>query len=174
MEKILLDLPRNSFLGIKKHLLPEGNDNEQAVFAFAKTKNTNGICSFKIIDWEPIAPRDFFYHTEFYLELSDEKRGQIIKKAHDLKASLVEWHSHPGIFPAAFSSSDLSGLKEFVPHVMWRLNRRPYAAIVVTPRDFDGLAWYNEADPYQIHAIKIGSQLLKPTGETLIRIEKFL
>jgi proteasome lid subunit RPN8/RPN11 len=168
MEQIILELPPPAYKAIIGHLLPGNTWNEQAAFVYAKAENRDAGLIISFIEWEPIYPQDFSYHTEFYLELSDNKRAQIIKHAHDLDASLVEWHSHPLLWPAAFSKSDLLGFKEFVPHVIWRLKGSPYAAVVVTPFDFDALAWTeSNGEPHQITLIRVGSQELNPTGRTL-------
>jgi len=168
MEQIILELPPSVYKAIMVHLLPSDTRKEQAAFVYAKAENGDAGLIFSFIEWEPIYPQDFVCHTEFYLELSDKKRGQIIKQAHDLDASLVEWHSHPSFWPAAFSRSDLLGFKEFVPHVMWRLKDRPYVAVVTTPYDFDALAWIERKDgPCQVTAVRVGSQELSPTGRTL-------
>ena len=76
-----------------------------------------------------------------YFELTDEARIGLIKRAHVLQASLAEFHSHLSPWPAAFSLSDRMGLKETVPHMRWRLKRRPYLAVVVAPSGFDALVW---------------------------------
>jgi hypothetical protein len=168
MEQIILELPPPAYKAIIAHLLPGDTWKEQAAFVYAKAESRDAGLIISFIEWKPIYPQDFAFHTEFYLELSDKKRAQIIKHAHDLDASLVEWHSHPLLWPAAFSKSDLLGFKEFVPHVMWRLKGRLYGAVVVTPFDFDALAWIrNKGEPCQISSISVGSKELNPTGRTL-------
>ncbi len=170
MGQIILELPQPAFKAIIAHLLPGDTQNEQAAFVYAKAEDRETRLEITLIEWEPIYPQDFAYHSELYLELGDKKQGQIIKKAHDLGACLVEWHSHPLFWPAAFSSSDLLGFKEFVPHVMWRLKGRPYAAVVATPFDFDALAWIDgKGRPCQVTALRVGSQELHPTGRSFQR-----
>ena len=55
----------------------------------------------------------FENRSSFHFELSDEIRAKIIKKAHDLDCSIIEFHSHLGYYPACFSSSDWCGFEEF-------------------------------------------------------------
>lgn len=168
MKKIFFEIPPSAYYEIMTHLLPEKTMNEQAAFIYAKTESVNGVLRFNYIDSDLMLSKDFVYHSDFYLELRDEKRAEIIKRAHDLDASLTEWHSHPLFWPATFSKSDLLGFREFVPHVMWRLKGRPYAAVVVTPSDFDALVWSeNPKIPYQLNSLKVGSRNLYPTGLTL-------
>lgn len=96
---------------------------------------------FEHVEWYPVPSDGFLVHTGYHFELTDETSARVIKRAHDLGASLVEFHSHTGPWRAAFSPSDQLGFQEFVPHVWWRLKGKPYLAIVVTQTDFDGLAW---------------------------------
>jgi hypothetical protein len=96
--------------------------------------------------------------------LADKVRAKVIKRAHDLGTSLVEMHSHTGTRPAAFSPSDMTGFAEFVPHVMWRLQGRPYFAIVVARGSFDGLAWLGDANtPQRLDGIAVGESFFTPT-----------
>jgi len=85
--------------------------------------------------------------TSYHIELADVVRARVIKRAHDLGATLIEMHSHLGKWPAQFSPSDIAGFHEWVPHVRWRLKGKPYAALVVTRRGFDGLAWIESEEP---------------------------
>jgi hypothetical protein len=92
----------------------------------------------------------------------------LIKRAHDLGTCLVEFHSHLGHGPAAFSWSDVTGLADFVPHVRWRLKGRPYAAVVVTKNSFDALAWVTPSpDPDSLEGILVGHDLKRPTNRSL-------
>jgi hypothetical protein len=85
-----------------------------------------------------------------------------------MRCSLIEFHSHPAPWPAQFSGSDFHGFDEFVPHVLWRLKGRPYAAVVVAPRGFDALAWVTS--PRQllgVNAVVLGNEKIFPTGLSL-------
>ena len=101
-------------------------------------------------------------HT--HLELNDETRAKVIKRAHDLGASILELHSHLGRRQARLSPSDLAGFRDFVPHVLWRLKHLPYFAVVMTRTGFDGFVWKCGPDaPERLHGIQVGSRLLLPT-----------
>ncbi len=169
MEKIIIEIPSPvDFSNLVNHLLPKGNSCEQAAFLHSRFEEKGDESIFKMIELDLVTPEALAFQSEFHLELGDLKRAQLIKKAHDLNACLTEWHSHPSYYPAAFSISDMCGFEEFVPHVRWRLKQRPYAAIVLAPRDFDALAWIKETDhPCQVDSIRVGSKEFFPTKKTL-------
>ena len=64
--------------------------------------------------------------------------------------------------------SDLLGLSETVPHMWWRLDKRPYAAIVVAPSGFDAMVWLDSpVSPQELDFFAAGSQILRPTNITI-------
>jgi hypothetical protein len=168
-----LYLTPESHSGIWSHLLPGdklGDEDEQVAFAFAKTICDGERCTFHLIDWVAMGPLDFASQSSHHIELTDEARARSIKRAHDLNASLLEFHSHPFQRHAEFSGSDIFGFEEFVPHVWWRLKGKPYLAIVVAPASFDGVAWVSGPnDPVSIQEVTVGEKILRPTGLTLKR-----
>lgn len=166
--KIVLKMQDGLFNDLKGHLLPPNSSREEAAFLFAIPKPENENVVFEVIDMEKLTPDDFSAQLDDYLELADDTRGRLIKKAHQLGASLVEMHSHPGPWPAAFSYADRVGLKETVPHMWWRLPKRPYIAIVVAPSGFDALVWLdNPKIPSKLDGILAGHGLMQPTNHSL-------
>ncbi len=125
--------------------------------------------SFCVRDWQPIDDGTEGAGDDLHVSLSDETRLSIIRWATSQEASLIEAHSHGRRGPAVFSPYDLSGLAEWVPHVRWRLRRRPYAAIVTTVADFDALAWVEDPQvPCQVEGI--AESVFHPaTGRTIRR-----
>ena len=165
MSRILLALPPGTRRAIWRHLLPGPHAEEETAFVYARWTQTDASGTFEFIDWTPVPPLGFLSRSECHLELSDEARSSAIKRAHDLGASLVEFHSHTRSWPARFSPSDLAGFGEFVPHVWWRLKGRPYLAVVVSRSGFDGLAWTTgPRTPQRLTGILDGGELLRPTG----------
>lgn len=149
-----LNLPPSVYATLVKHLLPPGATCEEAAFGFASTRSENGRLIFALLELLPVPPEGFVERSRYFLHLTDEMRGRVIKRAHDLSASLIEFHSHPLQPHAEFSPSDRTGFQEFVPHVKWRLKGRPYAAFVFTPTTFDALAWVSDvAAPIAFDAI---------------------
>lgn len=165
--KTTLKLPMGVFEDIRAHLLPRGSIQEQAAFLFVGPQVARDA-TFELLEYEKLGPADFDVQESDYLELRDESRARLIKRAHDLKASLVEVHSHPGPWPASFSMSDRRGLRETVPHMWWRLPKRPYLAIVVAPSGFDALVWLdNPKVPRALDELVAGTTMMKPTNNSL-------
>ena len=173
MSAVTLHVEPGFKTAIWSHLLPENEHSEsieQAAFGFAKTISEGEVTTFNVIDWLPIEETGFAHQSGYHIELADEMRPFLIKRAHDLQTSLVEFHSHPFSARAEFSPSDLIGLDEFVPHVWWRLKGRPYLAIVVTPSQFDALAWVTSPrSPVPLKELRAGSAVLRPSGLTFRR-----
>ncbi|WP_339688355.1 Mov34/MPN/PAD-1 family protein [uncultured Parasphingorhabdus sp.] len=163
----ILAMSESLYDGLISHLLPPQSGREQAAFLFARpTPDDQNV--FEVVASERLTSVDFAAQENDYLELDDEVRAKLIKQAHDLDASLVEMHSHPGPFPAAFSWADRRGLSETVPYMWWRLKKRPYFAIVVAQSGFDALVW--RIDPKiakPLEGIRTGSRLLHPTNNSL-------
>lgn len=168
--KIHLHLPDGLYEELRAHLLPPGDPLEQAAFLFAKTSQDQASTRFDLVAAEKLTASDFDERGSGHLELSDETRKRLIKRAHDLGTSLIEMHSHPMPWPAQFSEYDREGLLETVPHMLWRLAKRPYAAIVVAPSGFDALVWLSDPQkPSALDALVAGSQIMKPTNLSLLR-----
>lgn len=157
-----------------EHLFPpEDPENEQCAFLFSRARQGNAQ-ELEIVELLLVPPCGFEVQSPNYLELTDETRAGLIKRAHDLRCGLVEVHTHPTWRTAGFSYSDLSGFRDFVPHVMRRLPGRRYVAIVVTPRDFDALVWPEpKAPPEALEFLEVGARRLQPTGLTLGSKEDF-
>lgn len=150
---------------LEAHLLGDGV--EQVAFLLADLSGGDSR-DLDLREIAPVASEDFTYQGAFHVNLGDAVRPRMIKWAWDRGSCLVEAHSHlEG--PAAFSPTDLAGLEEFVPHMWWRL-RRPYAALVLAPDSFDGLAWVDGPEaPVGIDGVRIdrGRGLKQSTGITV-------
>lgn len=148
----------------------QGHD-EQVGFFLADYEPSKRV--FKIRDWRVIGAAGFEYQSPYHVTLSDETKVEVIRWAWDSGASLVEAHSHGGIHPAELSSSDVWGLREWVPHLFWRLRARPYAAIVTAGDDFDAVAWITAADqPEQVERIELDDGSTVPATALTLRVRK--
>lgn len=164
----LLHIEPALFDNLMAHLLPPDSEQEQAAFLFVHRTDMPDATSFDVVETAMLDRRHFAWQEGYYLELDDGARAGLIKRAHDLEASLVEIHSHLGEHPAAFSLSDRSGLKDTVPHMWWRLKGRPYIAIVVAASGFDAVVWLeNPTIPRALDGIRVSNRILKPTNLSL-------
>lgn len=154
---------------LRNHLLPPDSQTEEGAFLLARHEQSDGQhVVLRHIETILLGHQDFASQENDYLELADETRARLIKRAHDQDASLIEFHSHPGPYPACMSPADLLGLSEFVPHVLWRLKQRPYAAVVVAPSGFDGLLWSPPGtQPQALKGLNIGGKAHAATGLTM-------
>ena len=154
------------------HLLPPNPESEEAAFLFARhAQDAEGV-QLDVIEAIHLVPHDFRVRSMGFLDLEPATHERMIKTAHDLSAVMIEVHSHPYSFPnaAAFSLTDKKGLDEIVPNIMWRLPRRPYAALVVAPDGLDAVIWHQRPlPPAAIVEILIGDRSVVPTGLTLRR-----
>lgn len=174
MGRVLLCIPPDVFEEVWSHLLPGSAEREAAGFIFvAPVPQDDDTQVFEYVEWYPVPPHGFVGRSPYHLELTDEIRAEVIKRAHDLEASIVEFHSHLGPYPAGFSKSDQLGFREFVPHVWWRLRKRPYFAVVFTQTELDGLAWLTDPrKPQHLDGIVVGRRVVKATKRSSLAIRR--
>ena len=157
---VIVSVPKRIYRTVRRHLLPRWHRVEEAAFLYVVPTED----AFEYLEWFPVPASGFASRSAYYLELDDKTRAKVIKRAHDLGASIVELHSHLGRVRPRFSPSDLAGFRDFVPHVLWRLKYLPYFAVVMTRTGFDGFVWKSGPDtPERLHGIQVGSLLLSPT-----------
>lgn len=165
MKKVYIKLDKSSYQNIRNFLFQD--QSEHVVFLLAKVFKEPTKIIFEISNYNLI-PNEETDNSAYDLRLKEEAQAKIIKWAWDNQASLIEIHSHPFFkIATAFSSYDLEGFEEFVPHVWWRLKRKPYIALVFGQTDYDALAWIdNPNDSFEIEGILVNGNLLKPTNNT--------
>lgn len=174
ISNILLEVPSTLFAAVKAHLLPNRFIHEEAAFMFVRPQTKNKDKVFVYLDWFSVPEKGFLSRSGFHFELTDEIRAKAIKHAHDLDASLVEFHSHKGRRSAGFSTSDLLGFQEFVPHVWWRLKGRPYFAVVLSRYGLDGLVWIIDPNiPQRLDGIIVGKSVVRPIKLASFRYDHY-
>ncbi len=156
-----------SWRSVTEHVLPEGAVVESAAFLFARAGSTASNRTLTVFDQYLAQPQDFSRQQGDYLELADAARIRLLKRAHECQGAIVEIHSHPWQPVAEFSWADLAGFRECVPQMRWRLDHRPYTAIVVAPTSFDALVWWDDETPAPLTSVSVGGQVLRPTGRTI-------
>ena len=158
----VVEIQEANYDGLRDHLR---GDVEQVAFLF--TEPYAGDQRLRVRDVELIPSDGFAYQGGYHVELAEQIRPALIKRAWDEDACLIEAHSHLH-GPACFSWSDMAGFDEWVPHLKWRLQGRPYAALVFAPDDFDALVWDGKQDAGPLEALDVlPGQRLAPTGRTL-------
>lgn len=140
-----------------------------AFFAATRTDPTDPTDDDWIVEEVMYLDDDHDYAHQGWagVELADHIRPQTLKWSTELNAALVEIHSHgAGRMATTFSTTDLRGLTEITPSLLWRLSGRPYAAIVIGGRkDHDSLAWTaKHVEPLPITELIVGTTTTQPTG----------
>ena len=165
MDEAHLYLPKDLATAVWAHLLEDESEAESAGFLFAKHRHDGKGHAFETLEWYPVPPEGFLSRNNYHFVLTDQVRAEVIKRAHDLEASVVEFHCHRGSWPARFSLSDHTGFQEIVPHIWWRLRERPYLAVVVAESGFDSLVWVTGPNtPQHLTGIVVDGTTLKPTS----------
>lgn len=166
-----LIIESDNYRQLMDHLARDNRALEEAAFLFCGFNNDGNDAKLLPVEMLLLSPEAFVKQFDFHLELRDDVRASLIKRAHDLKCCLVEIHSHTEQLEAEFSWSDLRGFEEFVPHVRWRLKGRPYVAVVYAKDSFDALVWQDQTNtPDPLAAIIVGPRRLEPTNNTLSRM----
>lgn len=144
--------------------------DEQVAFFLAEPL-ADGL---RLVDARAMHAADFDHQGAFHVALSDHVRPQLITWAWERGLSLVEAHTHVDGDPVCFSPTDVSGLREWVPHVSWRLRGRPYAALVFGEKTVDGVAWSAGAgEPERIAALAVdGEPVRAMTGLSIKFVAK--
>jgi hypothetical protein len=164
--KYILKLDSRLKDALWRHLVPDDGTIEQAAFLYVAHTVVGDELVFDVVTHELLVRSDFAAQYSDYLELEDNARVRIIKRAHALNASVVEIHSHPSSWPAEFSLSDRAGLRETVPHVRWRLKGRPYLAVVVALSSYDALVWAGQGDKPEPLVLEVNGECQSPTGRS--------
>jgi hypothetical protein len=139
---------------------------ERAAFLFT-LQSSPGVWTAAEV-WLLTDDDDYAVSAAYALELADHVRPRVIKHAHEHKWAVVEAHSHywPGN-RTRFSDYDLDGLREFAPHMLWRLPGRPYTSLVIGSDSFDGLIWTGRDDVNTLDAVQVDASISHPTGLSL-------
>jgi len=158
-----IEIGQRDYERLRDHL--EAGDEVEQV-AFLLTEPYAGDETLRVAAIQLIEAGDFNLQSGYHVELADEVRPDLIKRAWEEEACVIEVHSHLD-GPARFSWSDLAGFDEWVPHMRWRLRGRPYAALVFAPDDFDALVWNGDTGPDRLQQLVIiDGPVLRPTGDT--------
>jgi Prokaryotic homologs of the JAB domain len=165
-----LSMPASTYAELIAHL--SSSKVEHVAFLFSEPPVPGK--PLRVIEMYRVPRERFDFQSDYHVALTDEVRGHVIKRAHDLGGCLVEVHSHGGGPPVWFSGSDLRGFEDWVPHVRWRLRRRAYVALVFAGEAFDALVWEGEDNaPAPLASLEIdGHEAQSPSGITYERLRR--
>ncbi len=163
-----LQIPRADYRVMKDYL---ASQSEEIAFLFALMDDSGQRLMVKEV--KLLTEKDYAHHNWNGLGLADHVRPEIIKHAHANNYVVIEAHAHNGFgWSAQFSLTDMDGLAELVPHMLWRLKGRPYVALVFTENDFDALVWHIVDKPETLSGLRVEDNSTRPTGLSLSAIQK--
>jgi hypothetical protein len=125
---------------LRTHLFQ--NELEQAAFLFADVQTTTEYLTFKATEIYFVPPQGWEVQLDVYLQMQESERAKILKMARDKNLALIDCHSHPRSYEDVwFSPSDVSGITDFAAYVKWKLNNKPFAAMVWAETSLDAVSW---------------------------------
>ena len=133
-------IPGDVMTALRAHLFQ--SDLEQAAFLFAAAEERECGVQFQVTDLYLVPPSAWEIQCSVYLEMRDDERGKILQTARARGSAIIDCHSHPGSGGDVwFSPSDLAGITEFSRYARWKLDGKPFAALVWGEDSVDGVAW---------------------------------
>lgn len=128
------------------------NDLEQGAFLFARPETDAAGLRLVVENFYLVPPSGWEIQMEVYLEMRDSERAKIMKLARDKKLSAIDCHSHPHSGDdVCFSVSDVAGINEFAQYAKWKLDGKPFAAMVWGEASVDAIIWQGDF----IHAERV-------------------
>lgn len=128
---------------LRRHLFR--NNLEQGAFLFARPMSECGELKLVVEDAYLVPARGWEVQMEVYLQMRDSERSKIMKIARDKDLATIDCHSHPHAGDDVwFSPSDVAGITEFAQYAKWKLDGKPFAAIVWGENSVDAVAWQGD------------------------------
>lgn len=151
---------------LRRHLFQ--NDVEQGAFLFARAEQTEGALSLVVEDSYLVPARGWEVQMDVYLQMKDSERGKIMQMARAKKLCAIDCHSHPHAGADVwFSPSDVAGITEFADYAKWKLDGRPFAAIVWGEASLDAVVWSGDFAgpivPEEIRIVGVSPRKFVPT-----------
>ena len=160
-------IPSNIAEPVRRHLFQ--NDIEQGAFLYARAEKGAEGMSLVVEDYYIVLPRGWEVQKDVYLQMKDTERAKIMQLARAKQLCAIDCHSHPHAEGDVwFSSSDVTGITEFADYAKWKLDGRPFAAIVWGETSVDAVVWSGDfAGPTTARDIRIDGvtpHILQPTN----------
>jgi hypothetical protein len=142
---------------------------EQGAFLFAEARRDGSGLQLDVADFYLVPARGWEVQMEVYLQMKDSERAKIMKLARAKNLCAIDCHSHPRADDDVwFSPSDVAGIRDFAQYAKWKLDGKPFAAMVWGEQSVDAVLWQGEfADAERVAVVKIvgnSNQTLIPTG----------
>lgn len=138
---------------------------EHASFFLARLCDGALLChAMRVVEAEGFARQ-----SAVHIALTDHFGSELIRWAANDRSCLIELHSHVGPGRLCMSPTDVSGLEEWVPHVRWRLGGVPYAALVQSSTEIDGLIWSVGPQPHPLRVIDVSGRSIAASGVSFER-----
>ncbi|MHB8732283.1 MAG: hypothetical protein ACYDAB_10905 [bacterium] len=165
--RYVVTVPENLERTVRAHLFQ--NNLEQGAFLFGRPIESADVLRLEVADVYLVPPEGWETQHDVYLEMTDAERAQIMKLARDGRFAIADCHSHPASGDDVwFSPSDRRGITEFAAYAKWKLDGRPYTAMVWGEASLDAVAWYGDfrqAQPvHQVHVLTAPPTIWTPRG----------
>lgn len=157
--KNIITIPDAVAAKLREHFFQ--NEKEQGAFLFARAAPCGDDLNLLIEDCYLVPARGWEVQMEVYLEMKDSERGKIMKLARDKNLCAIDCHSHPDSGADVwFSPSDIAGISDFAKYARWKLNGKPFAAMVWGEESLDAVLWSGDfAEAQRVHEVQfVGTQ----------------
>lgn len=163
----IISIPQKIDRVVRAHLFQ--SNLEQGAFLMANVElNKKRIC-FDVVDVYLVPKEGWQVQHEVYLEMKDSERAKIMNLARQGGYAVIDCHSHPDSDSrVAFSPSDRLGITDFAAYAKWKLDGKPFAAMVWGERSVDAVIWWGDfLQPELVDEVQIRSNpiiTIKPQG----------
>lgn len=145
------------------------NEVEQGAFLLAEAERPRGRLNLVVADYYLVPAHGWEVQAEIYLQMKDSERAKIMRLAREKDLCAIDCHSHPHANDDVwFSPSDIAGIAEFAQCAKWKLDGKPFAAMVWAEESVDAVLWQGNFDSGQrVDTVKIlgdPDQIIIPTG----------
>lgn len=141
--KSTIIIPFDTVYALRRHFFQ--NELEQGAFLFSRPERGDAELRLVVEDSYLVPPRGWEVQMEVYLQMRDSERAKIMKLARDRDLAAIDCHSHPNSGENVwFSPSDIAGITEFAQYAKWKLDGRPFAAMVWGEKSVDAVMWQAE------------------------------
>ena len=165
--KNIISIPGRIAEALQRHLFQ--SELEQGAFLFARPISCLDGLDLVVERHYLVPPRGWRVQMDVYLEMKDSERGKIMKLARDNNLAAIDCHSHPHAGRDVwFSPSDRAGIVEFAQYAKWKLDGKPFAAMVWGEQSVDAIVFCGDfASAQRVDEVQIlgsGAKALTPTG----------